>query len=81
MATIKQLEERWRRGAETQTEAKQAFDDTVRQMKNNGIDPDKEPAVRLVKANLEKSIRAYRQAADELLKEARRLNKAAKQRK
>jgi glutamate-1-semialdehyde aminotransferase len=80
MATIKQLEERWRRAAETQAEAKQAFDETVRQMKNNGIDPDNEPAVRLVKANLEKRIRAYRQAADELLKEARRLNKAAQQR-
>jgi hypothetical protein len=76
MPSIAELEQRWRDAATTQAEAKQAFDDTVRQMKESGIDPDVEPAVQIVKANLEKSIDDYQRAATELLTEAQKLRTA-----
>lgn len=77
--TIAELEARWRDAAETQAEAKQAFDDTVRQMRASGIDIDSEPAVLIVRRNLEKSIADYEHAVTTLVTEARALRAAKSQ--
>jgi hypothetical protein len=71
--TIAGLEARWRDAAKTQAEAKQAFDETVRQMQASGVDIDSEPAVLIVRRNLEKSIADYEVAVTALVSEARAL--------
>jgi hypothetical protein len=74
--TIAELEARWRAAAKTQAEAKQTFDATFRQMKASGIDIDSEPAVLIVRRNLEKSIADYESAITTLVTEAAALRAA-----
>jgi len=77
--TVAELEARWRDAAKTQAEAKQAFDETARQMRASGIDIDSEPAVLIVRRNLEKSIADYERAVTTLVTEARALRAAKEQ--